>query len=84
MVDYKLQLPEEIRAFHATFHVSQLRKCLGEHEEVVKDPPKGLRKDLTVETEPDRIVDRMVKTMRSKSIPMDSGSDLGNGKENEG
>ncbi|KAG7599514.1 Retrotransposon gag domain [Arabidopsis suecica] len=69
-VAYKLKLPPKLDAFHKVFHVSQLRKCLSEHEERVEDVPSELKENLTVEANPIRIVDRMEKGTRRKKISM--------------
>ncbi|KAG7571564.1 Ribonuclease H-like superfamily [Arabidopsis suecica] len=69
-VAYKLKLPPKLDAFHKVFHVSQLRKCLSEHEERVEDVPSELKENLTVEANPIRIVDRMEKGTRWKRINM--------------
>ena len=39
-VAYRIDLLEELRQIHNTFHVSQLRKCLVDHSKVI--PLKGL------------------------------------------
>ncbi|KAG7588696.1 Zinc finger CCHC-type [Arabidopsis suecica] len=69
-VAYKLQLPPKLDAFHKVFHVSQLRKCLSEHEERVEDIPSELKENLTVEARPIRIMDRMEKRTRRKKVNM--------------
>ncbi|KAG7583880.1 Ribonuclease H-like superfamily [Arabidopsis suecica] len=69
-VAYKLKLPPKLDAFHKVFHVSQLRKCLSEHEERVEDVPSELKENLTVEANPIQIVDRMEKGTRRKKISM--------------
>ncbi|GKD83412.1 hypothetical protein Tco_1350251 [Tanacetum coccineum] len=42
-VAYKLELPEELRNIHNTFHVSNLKKCLSDESLVI--PMKELRLD---------------------------------------
>ena len=34
-VTYRLELPEELKQIHNTFHVSQLRKCIADDSVVV-------------------------------------------------
>lgn len=34
-VAYRLELPEELRGIHNTFHVSNLRKCLANVSEIM-------------------------------------------------
>ncbi|XP_010506868.1 PREDICTED: uncharacterized protein LOC104783406 [Camelina sativa] len=67
---YKMDLPPKLEAFHKVFHVSQLRKCLSEEDEVVEDVPPELRENLIVKATPIRIIDRMVKGLRRKNINM--------------
>ncbi|GKF17915.1 hypothetical protein Tco_0062833, partial [Tanacetum coccineum] len=43
LVAYKLELPEELRNVHNTFHVSNLKKCLSDESLVI--PMKELRLD---------------------------------------
>ena len=69
-VAYKLDLPSEMDAYHNVFHVSQLRKCLTDQDIVLPEIPKDLGKNLTLETRPVRIIDRMEKAMRKKTVPM--------------
>ena len=69
-VAYKLNLPAKMDAFHNVFHVSQLRKCLLNQDIVIPEIPADLGTNLTLETRPIRIVDRMEKAMRTKTIQM--------------
>jgi len=68
--DIQLELPPKLDAFHNVFHVSQLRKCLSEQEESVEDVPPGLKENMTVEAWPMRIMDRMKKGTRGKSMDL--------------
>ncbi|GJX69149.1 hypothetical protein Tco_0304876 [Tanacetum coccineum] len=43
LVAYKLELPEELRNVHNTFHISNLKKCLSDESLVI--PMKELRLD---------------------------------------
>ncbi|GKC92600.1 putative reverse transcriptase domain-containing protein, partial [Tanacetum coccineum] len=56
LVAYKLELPEELRNVHNTFHVSKLKKCLSDESLVI--PMKELRLDdkLNFMEEPHSIV----------------------------
>ncbi|GJW18868.1 putative reverse transcriptase domain-containing protein [Tanacetum coccineum] len=58
-VAYTLELPEELRNVHSTFHVSNLKKCLSDESLVI--PMKELRLDDKlnfVEGKPNRNMDR--------------------------
>ena len=69
-VAYKLDLPTAMDAFHNVFHVSQLKKCLTDQDVIVPEIPSDLGTNLTLETRPVRILDRMEKAMRKKTIQM--------------
>ncbi|GJT32555.1 putative reverse transcriptase domain-containing protein [Tanacetum coccineum] len=69
-VAYTLELPEELRNVHSTFHVSNLKKCLSDESLVI--PMKELRLDdkLNFVEEPIEIMDREVKQLRQSRIPI--------------
>ncbi|GJZ62110.1 hypothetical protein Tco_0618247 [Tanacetum coccineum] len=69
-VKYKLELPEELRNVHNTFHVSNLKKCLFDESLVI--PMKELRLDdnLKFVEEPVEIMDREIKQLRQNRIPI--------------
>ncbi|GJU20171.1 putative reverse transcriptase domain-containing protein [Tanacetum coccineum] len=57
-IAYTLELPEELKGIHSTFHVSNLKKCLAEGDVVVP-----------IE-EPIEIIDREVKRLKQSRIPI--------------
>ncbi|GJU14593.1 putative reverse transcriptase domain-containing protein [Tanacetum coccineum] len=69
-VAYKLELPEELRNVHNTFHVSNLKKCLSDESLVI--PMKELRLDdkLNFVEEPMEIMDREVNQLKQSRIPI--------------
>ncbi|KAK1433348.1 hypothetical protein QVD17_10258 [Tagetes erecta] len=69
-VAYRLELPEELRGIHPVFHVSQLRKCLS--DETLQTPLEEIQVDerLNFVEEPTEIVERQVKKLRRKRIPI--------------
>lgn len=69
-VTYRLDLPEGLTGMHNVFHVSQLRKYNPDPSHVLNDEPLQLHADLTYEEQPIRILDRSVKKLRNKDIPM--------------
>nr|GEY23009.1 putative reverse transcriptase domain-containing protein [Tanacetum cinerariifolium] len=68
-VAYKLELPEELRNVHNTFHVSNLNKCLSDESFVIL--MKELRVDdkLNFVEEPVEVMDR-VKQLKQSGIPI--------------
>nr|GEW15902.1 putative reverse transcriptase domain-containing protein [Tanacetum cinerariifolium] len=70
LVAYKLELPEELKNIHNTFHISNLKKCLSDESLVI--PMKELRLDdkLKFVEEPVEIMDREVKQLRQSRIPI--------------
>ncbi|GJZ68162.1 putative reverse transcriptase domain-containing protein [Tanacetum coccineum] len=67
---YKLELSEELRNVHSTFHISNIKKCLSGESLVI--PMKELRLDdkLNFVEEPVEIMDREVKQLRQSRIPI--------------
>ncbi|GJU35742.1 putative reverse transcriptase domain-containing protein [Tanacetum coccineum] len=68
---YKLELPEELRNIHNTFHISNLNKCLSDESLVI--PMKELRLDddkLNFMEEPAENMDREVKQLKQSRIPI--------------
>ncbi|GJX03686.1 putative reverse transcriptase domain-containing protein [Tanacetum coccineum] len=68
LVAYKLELPEELRNVHNTFHISNLKKCLSDKSLVI--PMKELRLDdkLNFVEELVEIMDREVKQLKKVDI----------------
>ncbi|GKC99956.1 hypothetical protein Tco_1170231 [Tanacetum coccineum] len=60
-VAYTLELPEEFKGIHSTFHVSNLKKCLAEGDIVVPMDEIQLDDKLHMIEEPVEVVDREVK-----------------------
>nr|GEZ67694.1 retrotransposon protein, putative, Ty3-gypsy subclass [Tanacetum cinerariifolium] len=69
-VAYRIELPEELKNVHNTFHVSNLKKCLSDESLVI--PMKELRLDdnLNFIEEPVEIMDREIKQLRQSRIPI--------------
>jgi len=69
-VAHRLSLPTELEYVHNVFHVSQLRKYVPDPNHVIEPEPIKLAEDLTYEEHPIQILDRRVKQLRNKSIPL--------------
>jgi hypothetical protein len=67
---YRLALPPELGNVHNVFHVSQLRQYVYDPSHVLTYVPLEVRHDLSYEEQPVEILDRGVKTLRNKEIPL--------------
>ncbi|GKA42813.1 putative reverse transcriptase domain-containing protein [Tanacetum coccineum] len=69
-VAYTLELPEELKRIHSTFHVSNLKKCLAEGDIVVSLDKIQLDDKLHMIEEPMEVVDIEVKQLKQSRIPI--------------
>ncbi|GKC26754.1 putative reverse transcriptase domain-containing protein, partial [Tanacetum coccineum] len=69
-VAYTLELPEELKGIHSTFHVLNLKKCLAEGDIVVPIDEIQLDDKLHMIEEPVEVVDREVKRLKQSCIPI--------------
>ncbi|GJW60857.1 putative reverse transcriptase domain-containing protein [Tanacetum coccineum] len=69
-VAYTLELPEELKGIHSTFHVSNLKKCLAKGDILVSMDEIQLDDKLHMIEEPVEIVDREVKRLKQSRIPI--------------
>ncbi|GJY20798.1 putative ribonuclease H-like domain-containing protein [Tanacetum coccineum] len=70
LIAYTLELPEELKGIHSTFHVSNLKKCLAEGDVVVPMEEIQLDDKLHMIEEPVEIVDKEVKRLKQSRIPI--------------
>ncbi|GJW52089.1 putative reverse transcriptase domain-containing protein [Tanacetum coccineum] len=69
-VAYTLELPEELKGIHSTFHVSNLKKCLAKGDIVVPMEEIQLDDKLHMIEELVEIVDREVNRLKQSRIPI--------------
>jgi hypothetical protein len=69
-VAYQLELPPHMSAVHNVFHVSQLRKCVRLHTEVLPEPEIEIEPDLSYQEHPVKVLDQRERSTRAKSIRM--------------
>ena len=67
---YRLVLPPELSRIHPVFHASMLRKYVADLSHVLQPQAVELSEDLTYEEFPVAIVDRQIRQLRTKEIPM--------------
>jgi hypothetical protein len=65
-VAYKLDLPPSLTGVHDIFHVSQLKKCLKAHADVVLPEVAPLEADLSNHEHPTKILDKRDRVTRHK------------------
>ncbi|XP_016721857.1 uncharacterized protein [Gossypium hirsutum] len=69
-IAYLLVLPPKLDRNHDVFHISMLRHYLSDPSHIVSVEEIDARPNLTFEEEPVQILDRDVKVLRKKSIPL--------------
>nr|GEV84134.1 putative reverse transcriptase domain-containing protein [Tanacetum cinerariifolium] len=69
-VAYTLELPEELKEIHSTFHVSNLKKCLAKDDVVIPIDEIQLDDKLHIIEELVEVVDRDVKRLKKSRIPI--------------
>ncbi|XP_060200211.1 uncharacterized protein LOC132628448 [Lycium barbarum] len=65
-VAYELELPSELQAVHPVFHISMLRKCVGDPSRIVPVDDIQVTENLTYEEESVVILDRQVRNSETK------------------
>ena len=69
-VVYRLVLLPELSRIHLVFHVSMLRKYISNSLQILQPQAVELSEDLTYKEFPIAIVDRQIRQLRTKEIPM--------------
>ncbi|GJT23718.1 putative reverse transcriptase domain-containing protein [Tanacetum coccineum] len=69
-IAYTLELPEELKGIHSTFHVLNLKKCLAEGDVVVTIEEIQLDDKLHMIEESVEIIDKEVKRLKQSRIPI--------------
>ncbi|GJX55748.1 putative reverse transcriptase domain-containing protein [Tanacetum coccineum] len=70
LVAYRLKLPQELSCVHDKFHVSNLKKCLAEPDVQVPLDEIEIDENLRFVEEPIEIVERDVKKLKRRKIPL--------------
>ncbi|GJV91573.1 putative reverse transcriptase domain-containing protein [Tanacetum coccineum] len=69
-IAYTLELPEELKGVHSTFHVSNLKKCLADENLIIPLDEIQLDDKMHFMEEPVEIVDREVMRLKQSRIPI--------------
>ncbi|GKE22235.1 hypothetical protein Tco_1433747 [Tanacetum coccineum] len=69
-VAYRLRLPQELSSVHDTFHVSNFKKCLADANLHVPLEEIKVDKNLRFVEEPVEIIDREIKRLKHRRIPI--------------
>ncbi|KAK6151524.1 hypothetical protein DH2020_014159 [Rehmannia glutinosa] len=69
-VAYKLELPQEMTTIHNVFHVSMLKKYIPDPSHVLTPQLIQIDESFSYEEKPTTILDRGVKKLRNKEIPL--------------
>ena len=65
---YELELPQELEVVHLVFHISMLKKCLGDPSLIVPTENIGIKDNLSYEDVPIQILDWQVCKLRTKEF----------------
>jgi transposase InsO family protein len=69
-VAYRLALPPSLEAVHDVFHVSQLRKYVGDDSHVLDHTEIELRPDLSYAEQPVAVIGQSTKVLKGRTIPL--------------
>ncbi|KAK4731576.1 hypothetical protein R3W88_024564 [Solanum pinnatisectum] len=67
-VAYELEIPQELAAVHSVFHISMLKKCMGDHSLIIPTEDIGIKDSLSYEEILVQILDRQVRKLRTKEV----------------
>ncbi|WMV18499.1 hypothetical protein MTR67_011884 [Solanum verrucosum] len=67
-VAYELELTKKLAAVHPIFHISLLKKCVGDPASIVSLESMAVKDSLTYEDVPVEILDRQVQRLRKKEV----------------
>ena len=67
-MDYNLELPQELEEVPPIFHLSMLKKCLGDLSLIVPTKNVGMKYNLSYEEVPVQILDHQVRKFITKEV----------------
>ena len=65
---YELEVPNKLTSVHPVFHVSMLKKCIGDPISILPLEGLGVKEDFSYEEVPVEILDCQVKRLRDKEV----------------
>ena len=69
-VAYRLALPLELAKLHDVFHVSMLRRYRSDPSHILPVPDIQVQENFTFDEEPKAILDREIRQLRNKQVPL--------------
>ena len=67
---YCLALPLELAKLHDVFHVSMLRRYRSDTSHILSIQDIQVQEDFTFDEEPKAIIDREIRQLRNKQVPL--------------
>ena len=67
-VAYELKLPAKLAAVHPFFHISRLKKCVGDPTSIVPLDSVAVKDGLSYEDVLVEILDRQFRSLRNKEV----------------
>ena len=67
-VEYELELPAKLAALHLVFHISLLKKCMGDPASIVSLESAVVKDSLSYEDVQVEILERQVRWLRNKKF----------------
>ncbi|WMV14565.1 hypothetical protein MTR67_007950 [Solanum verrucosum] len=67
-VAYELEIPQELAAVHLVFHISMLKKCMGDPSLIIPIKYIGINDSLSYEEIHVQILDRQVRKLRTNEV----------------
>ncbi|WMV37475.1 hypothetical protein MTR67_030860 [Solanum verrucosum] len=67
-IPYELELPQELAVLHPIFHISMLKKCMGDPSLIIRTEDIGIHEILSFEEVPIQILDLQVHKLRTKEV----------------
>ncbi|WMV07518.1 hypothetical protein MTR67_000903, partial [Solanum verrucosum] len=67
-VAYVLELPQELAVVHPIFHISMLKKCMGDPSLIIQTEDLGIKDSLSYEEIHVQFLDRQVRKLKTKEV----------------